>query len=85
MRSNKLCSGVAFLGVVFLGMLMGGVLSAAVSIHLPPDSPVVLISSDYGDSSETARGGRSRGRAQDRSRRHYCVGCEHDCLLFCLG
>src|SRR6202158_3571462 len=57
MRSNKLCSGVAFLGVVFLGMLMGGVLSSAVSIHLPPDSPVVLISSDYGDSSETARGG----------------------------
>ncbi len=52
MRSNRLCSSV-----VGIGMLMSGALNAAVSIHLPPDSPVVLISSDYGDSSETARGG----------------------------
>src|SRR5216684_2000445 len=32
-------------------------LSAAVKIDLPKDSPVSVITSDYGDSSETARGG----------------------------
>ena len=50
MRSSK-----AFLTTLFLS----GLACAAVlpRIDLPKDSPVAVISSDYGDSSETARGG----------------------------
>ena len=44
----------AFLPVLFLGSSMAGVLP---KIDLPKDSPVAVISSDPGDSSETARGG----------------------------
>ena len=44
----------AFLPVLFLSLANAAVLP---KIDLPKDSPVALISSDYGDSSETARGG----------------------------
>src|SRR5271170_3688197 len=51
MRSNNLR---ALLPVLFLGTAFAGVLP---KIDLPKDSPVAVIASDYGDSSETARGG----------------------------
>ena len=51
MRSNSLR---AFLPVLFLGTVFAGVLP---KIDLPKDSPVSVIASDYGESSETARGG----------------------------
>ncbi len=44
----------AFLPALFLGGALAGVLP---KIDLPKDSPVAVISSDPGDSSETARGG----------------------------
>ena len=43
--------------VVALLTASGFSLSAGVKIDLPKDSPVSVITSDYGDSSETARGG----------------------------
>src|SRR5580700_7510126 len=51
MRSSNLR---AILPVLFLGVSSAGVLP---KIDLPKDSPVSVIASDYGDSSETARGG----------------------------
>jgi len=48
MRSSSLKLGLA---------LICCSLSAGVKIDLPKDSPVSVITSDYGDSSETARGG----------------------------
>jgi hypothetical protein len=50
MRSSNLKFGLALLA-------SSCCLSAAVKIDLPKDSPVSVITSDYGDSSETARGG----------------------------
>jgi hypothetical protein len=44
------------LGFVYFA-LSSCVLSAGVKIDLPKDSPVSVITSDFGDSSETARGG----------------------------
>ena len=52
MQSSKVAR--AFLPVLFLGASAAGVLP---KIEFPKDSPVALISSDYGDSSETPRGG----------------------------
>lgn len=52
MRSNKL--GLALLPALFSCTAFAGVLP---KIDLPKDSPVAVISSDYGDSSESARGG----------------------------
>src|SRR5260370_11777096 len=52
MRSSKV--GRAFLPVLFFGVAAAGVLP---KIEFPKDSPVALLSSDYGDSSETPRGG----------------------------
>jgi hypothetical protein len=51
MRSSNLKLGLALLVSSCFW------LSAAVKIDLPKDSPVSVITSDYGDSSETARGG----------------------------
>src|SRR6202140_3054609 len=48
MRSSR------FMPLLCLGTAFAGVLP---KIDLPKDSPVAVISSDYGDSSETARGG----------------------------
>jgi hypothetical protein len=53
MPSSKLMTRV-FLPVFFAGAAFAGVLPR---IDLPKDSPVVVIASDPGDSSETARGG----------------------------
>jgi hypothetical protein len=53
MPSSKLIAR-AFLPVFFAGSSLAGVLP---KIDLPKDSPVAVISSDPGDSSETARGG----------------------------
>src|SRR5260370_16618964 len=52
MRSSKV--GRAFLTVLLFGVAAAGVLP---KIELPKASPVALLSSDYGDSSETPRGG----------------------------
>src|SRR5260370_4080855 len=52
MRSSKV--GRAFLPVLFLGASAAGVLPR---MEFGKDSPVALLSSDYGDSSETPRGG----------------------------
>ncbi len=52
MRSSKVAR--AFLPVLFFGVAAAGVLP---KIEFPKDSPVALLSSDYGDSSETPRGG----------------------------
>lgn len=51
MRSSNLR---AILPVLLVGVSSAGVLP---KIDLPKDSPVAVIASDYGDSSETARGG----------------------------
>src|SRR5260370_2462234 len=52
MRSSKVAGEL--LPVLFFGVAAAGVLP---KIEFPKDSPVALLSSDYGDSSETPRGG----------------------------
>src|SRR5580693_9615770 len=53
-QRTALPHGIAFLAVLAVTAAVGGVLP---KIDLPKDSPVAVIASDYGESSEAARGG----------------------------